>query len=250
VKYSFIFILLLLTGQLHADTLNLAAASNLRFVLPELTEHFEQTTGHQLKVSYAASGTIATQILHGAPFTVFMSASKRELDYLVNQGIVIPRLTYYADALVALYANETSKVVPDAGLVSLKSALSNNEVKRVVIANPLHAPYGLVAKEILEQHDLWQAIQSHLLIAENASQALQFSMSSQVSVGFVPYTYTIQDNIAQHGKSVLLDKKLPQYVGIIGESKPAMEAWVMYLLSDQASEILHRHGFSTLGRSH
>ena len=58
--------------QVHADNIHIAAASNLRFVLPELIEEFEQQSEHHISVSYAASGTLTTQIQHGAPFSLFL----------------------------------------------------------------------------------------------------------------------------------------------------------------------------------
>jgi len=58
--------------QVQADEVRVAAATNLRYVLPVLTQQFEQQTGHHIAISFAASGTLTTQILHDAPFEVFL----------------------------------------------------------------------------------------------------------------------------------------------------------------------------------
>ncbi len=242
-----LLLLLLMTGLMsaviNAAEIRVGAASNLRFVLPELAQSFQQQTGHQLHISFAASGTLAGQIQHGAPFDVFMSANPDYVSLLKSAGYTQGNTVDFAQALLALYSNKDSDLELDSELNSIKQALKNNTLKKVVIANPQHAPYGQLAKQLLEKQGLWQQIQPHLLIAENAAQSLQFSMSPQVSIGFVPYTYVIQPNIAQTGRSLKLNLTLLQQAIKVRGADDSAQVWLAYLSSPAAKHILIKHGF-------
>lgn len=238
-----------LIAQVSAAEMRVGAASNLRFVLPELASLFEQDTGHQVHISFAASGTLASQIQHGAPFDIFMSASPVYINHLIELEQTEGEVVDYAKALLALYANHDSTLQLDEELNSLKQAVATNTLNKVVIANPEHAPYGQLAKQLLQQKGLWQQIQPHLLIAENAAQSLQFSMSPQVSVGFVPYTYVIQPNIEHTGNSIQLAGELSQQAVAVKGSQKEAEQWLAFLSSPQAKQALSQHGFLVEGRS-
>ena len=56
------------------NTLQVAAAADLQPVLPALIEQFEKQTHTKVEASYASSATLATQILNGGPFGLFLSA--------------------------------------------------------------------------------------------------------------------------------------------------------------------------------
>ncbi len=59
MRYKFIKtllgMLLLISMGARAETLRVAAAANLRFVLPELISEYEQSSQHKINVTYGAS---------------------------------------------------------------------------------------------------------------------------------------------------------------------------------------------------
>ncbi len=242
-RFLLFICLLSLMSTLSATELRIGAASNLRFVLKELTQSFQQQTGHQCHISFAASGTLASQIQHGAPFDIFMSANPDYVSLLTTTGFTQGEAIDYAQAQLALYASNHSDTALDFELDSIRQGLENNTIKKIVIANPQHAPYGQLAKKLLEQQGLWLQVQPHLLIAENAAQSLQFSMSPQASLGFVPYTYVIQPNIAETGRSLKLNENLPQQAVVIKGANTAAHQWLEYLSSESAQKLLVKHGF-------
>ncbi|MGA1575662.1 MAG: substrate-binding domain-containing protein, partial [Burkholderiaceae bacterium] len=61
-----------LAGASQTRVVRVAAASDLQFVLPEVVQRYAQHAGVQVAVAYAASGQLAMQIVHGAPFDVFL----------------------------------------------------------------------------------------------------------------------------------------------------------------------------------
>jgi len=230
-------------SQLEATELRIGAASNLRFVLPDLAQLFERQTTNTIHISYAASGTLASQIQHGAPFDIFMSANPYYVLQLKKRGYTKGNAIDYAQAQLAIFSTDSSKIVLDSDLNFIKQALANKTLKKVVIANPQHAPYGQAAKKLLERYGLWQQVKSHLLIAENAAQSLQFSMSPQASLGFVPYTYVIQPKIAATGHWLKLDTQLTQQVVIVKGADIVAQQWLNFLFSKSAQQRLVEHGF-------
>jgi molybdate transport system substrate-binding protein len=45
----------------------------------------------------------------------------------------------------------------------------------IAIANPVHAPYGLAAKQYLERSGLWPEVRDRIVYAENVRQTVQFA---------------------------------------------------------------------------
>ena len=230
-------------SPLQASEIQIAAASNLRYVLSELITEFDQQTGHHINVSYAASGTLTTQIQHGAPFEVFLSAEPYYLQRLSEDGLSEGEFIDFAQAQIVLFASKQSSLSLDANLIGLKSALDRGELNKVAIANPKHAPYGQVAQQLLERAGIWQPIQSQLLIAENASQAIQFALTSQVDAGFVPYSYMLQPQIASKGRYIKLDITLPQQAVLIRGASAVAKQFLAFIQTESAKTIFRAQGF-------
>ena len=57
--------------------------------------------------------------------------------------------------------------------------------KKLAIANPLLAPYGVAAKEYLLARGLWDALQNNLVYGENIAQTLQYAASGGASIAIV-----------------------------------------------------------------
>ncbi|PCJ33040.1 MAG: molybdate ABC transporter substrate-binding protein [Gammaproteobacteria bacterium] len=243
MKYLLSLLLLFSAISVQAADLRIAAATNLRYVLPELVTEFEQQTGLKAEVSYAASGILTTQIMHGAPFDIFLSANVDYIKRLIDQQFTQGKPLEYAQAQLALYATHRSGLTLDVDLEGIKSALKAGTLNKVTIANPKHAPYGQAAQTALEQAGLWQAIQPYLLIAENASQAVQFSMASTVDVGFVPYAHVIQNKLKEKGRFIVLKQRLPQQAVKINHSPQAASQFMTFLNTKATKMTLIRHGF-------
>jgi molybdate transport system substrate-binding protein len=235
--------LYLCISPLQASEVQIAAAANLRYVLPSLIVEFKQQTGHHINVSYAASGTLTTQIQHGAPFEVFFAADPSYILRISNQELSEGEVINFARSQIVLFASTQSPLSLDADLRGLKLALDRGELNKVAIANPMHAPYGQAAQNLLEQAGVWQKIQSSLLIAENASQVLQFALSSQVDAGFVPYSYMLQPQISSQGRYIKLNETLSQQAVLIRGASPVARQFLAFIQTESAKAIFRMQGF-------
>ncbi|MDX2463960.1 MAG: molybdate ABC transporter substrate-binding protein [Porticoccus sp.] len=169
-----------------ADTLSIAVASNFRSVMEQLSEAFNEQRGdnqvdHQINISSASSGILYAQILRGAPFQLFFSANESYPEKLVasGHGVADTLATYAIGTLVMVSRGE--REVSEAK--SPKEILS--KAKRIAIANPRTAPYGIAAIEALESLGVAHERQPTLVVGNNIAQAWQFFHSDNVDVAIV-----------------------------------------------------------------
>ena len=62
----------------QADVTHVAVAANFTEPAKEIAALFKQKTGHEAVLIFGASGAFFTQITHGAPFEVFLSADTEQ----------------------------------------------------------------------------------------------------------------------------------------------------------------------------
>lgn len=178
-----------------AATLRIAAAADLQPLLPPLLAQFEQQTGIHAEASYQSSATLATEIISGAPFDLFLAADLSFPQRVIAAGRAeesqpIP----YARGTLVLWTRNGS------GLATLSlDALRGSAVKTIAIANPEHAPYGLAAQKALQHLGLYDAVRSKLVIAENIAQAAQYADSGNAQVGFISLTSALTPRLRAGG---------------------------------------------------
>ncbi len=89
----------------QANTLRIAAAADLQPVLPAFIANFEKTTGAKVEASYASSATLATQILNGAPYDLFLAANRAFPQKIVDAHLAVePWPVTYAQGALVLWA--------------------------------------------------------------------------------------------------------------------------------------------------
>lgn len=137
---------LVLTTPVYADDVYVAAATSLTHVLKEIATQFESETQHVVKLSFTSSGNLARQIIQRAPFELFLSADETYVSLLRKNRLTDGVSDVYGIGRLVLYVPEGSDVLPRADLSTLASTIQTGQLKQLAIANPEHAPYGLIAK--------------------------------------------------------------------------------------------------------
>ena len=69
-----------------AATIRIAVASNFTDAAKDIAAAFKQKTGHDVLLSFGASGTFYTQITQDAPFQIFLSADELRPKTLIADG--------------------------------------------------------------------------------------------------------------------------------------------------------------------
>src|SRR5262245_25653824 len=94
-----------------AQSLTVAAASDLQTVLPEVAKRFEKETKIHVTTTFGSSGNFFAQIQNGAPFDVFLSADVEYPGRLEDAGLAVKgSLTEYAVGRIVLWTKKDSGV--------------------------------------------------------------------------------------------------------------------------------------------
>ena len=120
--------------------LNIAVASNFAQPLKRLGQRYRDQTGCAIKLSTAASGKHYAQIIHHAPFDLFLAANASYPESLHRQGLGSRPFTY-ARGRIALW-NRTQGVPLSAQWLRQQRGRGSY---RMAWANPKTAPYGQAA---------------------------------------------------------------------------------------------------------
>lgn len=184
-----------LAAQAQQQTLRVAAAADLQPVLPGILKQFTAQTGIAAEASYKSSATLATAIINGAPFDLFLAADFSFPERVITSGRAEEREPVaYARGTLVLWARNGS------AFRSLSmAALRDPALESVAIANPQHAPYGRAAEEALRHLGVYDAVKSRLVVAENIAQAAQYADSGNAEVGFISLTSALTARMKSDG---------------------------------------------------
>ncbi|HEY7285573.1 MAG TPA: molybdate ABC transporter substrate-binding protein [Vicinamibacterales bacterium] len=230
----------------NAQSLKIAAASDLQFAMPALAAQFEKQTGSKVSVTFGSSGNFFTQIRNGAPFDVFMSADvnyPRQLEAagLVDRGTV----AIYAVGRIVLWTRTDRGLDLNRGLALLGDAA----ISRVSIANPAHAPYGRAAVAAMEHAGVYAAVRGKLVFGENVSQAAQFAQTGNADAAIVALSLAVAPAMKEAGRYYDIPASfyppIEQGAAVIGGSaqKALAERFIGFLGQPEAVAILESYGF-------
>ena len=188
--------------------------------------------------TFGASGSLAQQIEHGAPYDVYLSANQLFVKQLADSG----RL---AKDTVAVYANGRVALWSRSGQIRALADLLKPEVKRIAIANPAHAPYGVAARESLRSQGVWGRVEAKVVYGESVADALQFAQSGNADAAIVAYSQVLgKGGIAL---PAVWHAPIAQSGGVVAASKHGDEArkFMRFLAGGEGKAVLRKFGFDT-----
>ena len=220
-----------------AETVNVAVAANFTAVAEELAARFEAESGHEVELSFGATGQLYTQITQAAPFGVFLAADTERPERAIAEGLAVEGSFFvYAEGRLALYGEGVDAENGEAALTG--------DFAKLAIADPEAAPYGQAAVETLTALGLYQALQPKLVQGESISQTLQFIESGNAELGFVAASQVL----GKQAWIVPADLHEPIAQGAVllkaGEGNAAAEAFVTFLQSERAVAVIEASGYS------
>ncbi|TNF55479.1 MAG: molybdate ABC transporter substrate-binding protein [Gammaproteobacteria bacterium] len=223
-----------------AGEARIAVASNFATAMPYLAERFRQQTGHELIVSTASTGKLYAQIIHGAPFDVYLAADDKYPRRLEREGRAVPGSGFtYAIGRLALWS-------PRTGYVDAQGeVLKQGGFRRLAVANPRLAPYGEAAREALVKLGLWTGLQPKMVFGENIAQTYQFVASGNAELGFVAYSQIKWGTGSHWLVPASLHSPLRQDAVLLrrGQDNPAARAFLAFLRSPAATAIIESQGY-------
>src|SRR5882672_4049587 len=242
---------LLLSICASAQEITVAAAADLSTALPEIVANYTKQSGQTVKLSFGSSGNLTTQIENGAPFDVFFSADESYPAQLIEKGLADKESLYrYAVGRLVLWVpNDVQLDVQKLGV----KALLDPAVKKIAIANPLHAPYGRAAEAALKHLGSYDQISAKLVLGENISQAAQFVESGNAQAGLIALSHALSPSLKDKGHywTVPLDAypTLNQAAVVLSKSKQqeAARKFLDFVRGPEGTSLLKNYGFSLPG---
>ena len=244
MKIAIFFLLLL--SSLKAATITVAAAANVGYAMKDLTTAFHKLhpTLH-VKVIIGSSGKLSAQIQNNAPYDLFLSANTGYPQKLFEAGFTTTKPVVYAKGKLILFSKKPRDL--SKGI----QTLTNSDIKKIAIANPKTAPYGVAAKEALIHSGLYETLKPKFVYGESISQTMVYALRATdvglvaKSAVFVPAMHHFQQNKNWIDISTRYYKPIPQAMVILKNTKDyeSVLSFYNFLQTAQAQKIFEKFGY-------
>lgn len=224
-----------------------AAAADLTFAFREVAAQFEKETGDRVNLTFGSSGSFFEQIENGAPYDLFFSADRNYPKKLETAGWVEPGSLYtYAMGKLVLWVPGDSQLDLGQGL----RVLLDPRVRKIAIANPEHAPYGMAAMAALRRAGLDGKIRAKLVLGENISQTAQFVLSRNAEIGILALSLALAPTLKEQGRYVEVPASsytALEQAGVIlkgSNHKDLARRFMEFLRKPETVDLMRRYGFT------
>ena len=239
-------LLLAATGA-SAGEVTVAVAANAAEAVEALAAGFEERTGHRVAGTVGSTGKLYAQILHGAPFDVFLAADQERPRLLVEQGLAVAdsRRTYAIGRLVLWSSDPT--------LEASAETLREGAFRRLAIANPDLAPYGAAAQDLLRELGLWESLRSKIVVGENVGQSFTMAASGNAELGFMALSSVRSPRTVRAGSlwevPAHLHRPIRQDAVLLerGRGNKAARHFHRFLVTPESRNVIESFGFTVDG---
>jgi len=237
-------------SQCAAQEITVAAAADLQFAMQDVAARYQKEAGKTVKVIYGSSGNFYQQIQNGAPFDVFFSANLDYAKKLEDAGLAEPGSFYpYAKGKIVIWVRNESKLDLNSGM----KVFLNPSVKKIAVANPLHAPYGQAAVAAMQKENIYDQIKDKFVLGENISQTASFVVSGSADVGVVALALALSPNMKDKGRYVEVPAgeypPIEQACVVLASSKnkEAAKQFLLFVRTAAIGDVLRSYGFEVMG---
>jgi len=224
------------------------AAASLKEALDDAAHVYENQSGDTMKISYAASSTLAKQIESGAPAEVFISADLDWMDYLQQRNLIKTptRRNLLGNRLVIVAPEDSDLKLGIKPGFDLAGALKGG---RLAMADPDSVPAGKYGKAALEKLGVWNVVKATVAPSENVRAALLLVSRREAPLGIVYTTDAAADPRVKIA-GVFPDDTHPPITypaALTADSKnPGPARLLEFLSSPAARPMFEKRGFAVL----
>ena len=230
-----------------SEDMTVAVATNFLQTAQSLRSEFQQKNAVPIHLVGGSTGKLYAQIIQGAPFHLYLAADQARPRLLEEQGLVATgsRQTYAIGKLALWVPNESTMPIEP----SIRSLLQSIKFRKLAIANPNLAPYGVAAIETLKTLQLYDQLQPRLVFGENIGQTHALVATGNAEVGFVAVSNV--SRIKNVEKGILLQVRPHLHRPIrqdsamlrLGEHNAAAQRFNEFLHGPQGRTIIRRAGY-------
>ena len=229
----------------ETEILVAAAASLKNAYEEELIPMFEeQYPGVTVKGTYDSSGKLQTQIEEGLEADVFMSAAKKQMKALDEEGMID------SDSIVDLLENKIVLIVPTGSDKGIQSFEDIVKADSIALGDPASVPAGQYSEEALTNLGLWDQIQDKTSFGTNVTEVLNQVAAGSADAGIVYATDAAsmadQVEVVAEAPEGSLKTRVIYPVAVVKDSANAEVAanFVEFLTTNEAMKVFEAYGFS------
>jgi molybdate transport system substrate-binding protein len=229
--------------ELLEKPMAVAVAANFVGVAEQLAASFTDKTGVPIRLLMGSTGLLYAQITQGAPIDLFLAADTKRPQALVAQNLGIGQsYAIYTRGRLVLWVPGGEDADPAVFLTAADS---------VALANPLLAPYGRAASDVLARFPTHSA-NLRIVRGQNISATFAQIASGAVPGGFVALSQVLAQGIPREQYSVMPEdwhQPIEQAMVVIKHQNlhPAVQSFREFLLSEKASVMLSTQGYEAVG---
>ncbi len=224
--------------------ITVSAATTLKKAFEKMAVDFEAETGTKVKFNFGAAGVLQKQIEGGAVVDVFASAAPKQMNELIEAGLVS------ADATATFASNKLVVFTRAGEEVSIEGARDLVALDRIATGNPESTPIGTAAMQWMQSAGLVDDFRARVIYGENVTQVMEYLTRGEVDAVVVfaseatgrddvRIAYTVPDAAIQPIRYVIAP--------VLASKHPAeAAAFVDYVLSDAGRKALADAGFVLL----
>ena len=248
----------LMTGTVFAADTEVKGDENLKgevyaFIAASLSNSMEDRYKDfnelypNVTIYYSAdsSGTLQTQIEEGLEADVFMSAAKKQMTALDEEGMIA------SDTITDLLENKIVLIVPTGNEKKLEKFEDIENADSIALGDPASVPAGRYAQEALTNLGIWDKIQDKVSFGTNVTEVLNQVAAASADAGIVYATDAAsmadQVEVVAEAPEGSLAKKVIYPVAVVKGTahEEVAKEFVAFLQTDKAITVFEEYGFSS-----
>ena len=241
--------ILILSTLSMAGVIRVAVSANVSYAIDSLKEEFNRKyPDTKVDITLGSSGKLTAQIKNNAPYDIFISANMLYPETLYRDKIAVTKPIIYADGKLAYFSRKARDFSKPLSL------LESSEIKKIAVANPKTAPYGVATVEAFKNANILDKIQDKFIYGESISQTMTYALMV-ADIGVVAKSLLYSPKMSKFKENrnwIEVNPKLytpiSQGIVLLKSAKDNQEAKAFYdfMLSREAKKILENFGYKTL----
>ena len=188
-----------------------------------------------------SSGALQQQVERGAPIDIFISASSKQMDFLLKKNLLIreSNKTFLKNKMVLV---ASKKSIQNIDL----NTLTDGNFEKLALGEFRSVPAGQYAKEALTALKVYNKLESKFIFGKNVRQVLFYVESGNADLGIVYITDTKNsDAITLANIPYDLHSPITYQIAVVKSSQNISEAkkFINFLLTERAQNIFKDYGF-------
>lgn len=222
------------------------AAASMTETLEEIKPLFENKYPDiNLIYTFDSSGTLKNQISEGASADVFISASSKQINQLIDENLILKEDTLdILENKIVIVSSENSNIE----INSVEDLLSD-EINTIALGNS-DVPVGDYSEKLLKNIGIWDQIYGKVTFGSNVKEVTTWIKEGVADVGIIYSTDAVSEglNIQLNVEENLLDEKIIYPIGILENSnqKENSKKFLEFLKTEESKEIFENVGFVVL----